>query len=187
MKEETLKKIKEEVEELRKKNEEINKKNERILELESDSRVKEYLRLRGIRKLKLASPLKEDVKSLVNKVYYRYTYSINEEDTNKIYVYLGTYKDSLDSDIVHGSNRMKVHYNDPKSEYRIFQDIELDSQIILPISKCEEFERTHKIIYIEGYSLWAKFYQMQIEFFTNAVIYGEKEACKLLLRKYNSK
>lgn len=186
MKEETLNEIRREVQELKRKNEEINRKNRRIQELERDSKVREYLRLRGIKEQKIKEHLETDEESLVKKVYYRYLHSINENDTNKIYAYLGTYKSSHETDIEHGSNDIRVDYLDPKAEYRIFQDIEQDTQITIPISKCIDFESTHKIIYLEGYRLWGKYYNIQKEFFTASVKSNQEKACELILRKYNS-
>lgn len=186
MKEETLNEIRREVKELKRKNEEINRKNRRILELEQDIRVREYLRLREIKSLRLKEHLETDEESLIEKVYYKAIRSINESDTNKIYVYLGTYKSSYETDIEHGNNDIRVDYNDTSAEYRMFQDIELDNQIILPIGKCKEFESSNKIIYLSGYRLWGKYYNIQKEFFVNAVKSNQEEACKLILRKYNS-
>ncbi len=187
MKEETLNEIRREVKELKRKNEEINRKNRRIQELEQDAKVREYLRLREIKSMRIKEYLETDIESLVEKVYYRYTRCINVTDTNNIYVYLGTYKSSYDTDIEHGSNDIRVDYNDTSAEYRMFQDIELDSQIIIPISKCKDFESLHKIVYIKGYRLWARYYSIQKEFFTEAVKSSQEKACERILRKYNSK
>lgn len=186
MKEETLNKLRMEVKELKRKNEEINRKNRRIQALEQDSKVREYLKLRGIRETRIIEHLETNEESLVEKAYYSLIRSINEKDTNKIYVYLGTYKSSYESDVIHGSNDIRVDYNDPTSEYRMFQDIELDSQIIIPIDKCKDFESSNKIIYLKGYRLWGKYYSIQKEFFKESFKNGQEEACKLILRKYNS-
>ncbi len=185
MKEETLNEIRRELQELKRKNEEINSKSRRLQELEEAENVKEYLRLRGIKRLRIKGYLETDEKELIPKVYYHYLNSISVLDTYKIYVYLGTYKSSQESDVEHGPNDIRTSYEDSKAEYRIFQDIELNSQIVLPISKCKEFESSNKIIYLFGYRLWSRYYEIQKEFFTTSVKSSQKEACKLILRKYN--
>ena len=60
MKEETLNEIRREVHELKKKNEEINNKTRRLQELEENENVREYLRLRGIKRLRLKGYLETD-------------------------------------------------------------------------------------------------------------------------------
>ncbi len=186
MKEETLNEIRREVKELKRKNEEINRKSRRIQELEQDIKVREYLRLRGVKEIRIKEHLETDEDTLVTKVYYKHLRNINENDTNKIYAYLGTYKSSYETDIEHGSSDIRVDYLDPKAEYRIFQDLEQDTQITIPISKCIEFESTHKIIYLKGYRLWGKYYNIQKEFFTVSVKSNQEKASELILRKYNS-
>lgn len=186
MKEETLNEIRREVQELKRKNEEINNKTRRLQELEENENIREYLRLRGIKRLRIKGYLETDEEALIPKVYYRYLNSISASDTNKIYVYLGTYKSSQESDVEHGPSDIRVSYQDPKAEYRIFQDIELNSQIVLPISECRRFESSNKIIYLFGYRLWSKYYEIQKEFFTTSVKSSQEEACKLILRKYNN-
>lgn len=60
MKEETLNEIRREVHELKKKNEEINNKTRRLQELEENENVREYLRLRGIKRLRIKGYLETD-------------------------------------------------------------------------------------------------------------------------------
>lgn len=186
MKEETLNLIRSKVKKMKKISEEENERNKRIKELEKDSKVEEYLRLRGIKVSEQKETLEIDEDVITGNLYSCYLYSIKDEDTNKIFVYLGTYKSSLEKDIIH-SNDIRVSYDDAKAEYRIYQDIESTSSVIIPIKDSIEFERTHKIIYPKGYRTYGEYYKIQKEFFQTAVRENQEEACKLILRKYNSK
>lgn len=186
MKKELLKEIREEVLNIKKANEERNKKRSRIRELESNESVKEYMRLREIDACTDVKEFTTDEKTLASEIYYRYIHRIDRKDTNGIYVYLGTYRESYESDIVHCNGDIKVGYNNPDAEYRLYQDLEQNSVITVPIKDCEEFEKSNRVIFPKGYNLCKKYYEIQKEFFTEAITNSEEEACKLLLRRYDT-
>lgn len=185
MKKELLKEIREEVLNIKKANEERNKRRNRIRELENDESVKEYTKLRGIDTLADFKESTIDDKTIASEIYYRYIHRIDKKDTNGIFVYLGTYRESYESDIVHCNGDIKVGYNNPDAEYRLYQDLEQNSVITVPIKDCEEFEKNYIVIFPKGYNLCKRYYEIQKEFFTEAITNSEEEACKLLLRRYD--
>ncbi len=186
MKKELLKEIREEVLNIKKANEERNKRRNRIRELETNESVKEYIKLRGIDTLADFTESTTDERTLASEIYYRYIYRIDKEDTNGIYVYLGTYRESYESDIVHCNGDIKIGYNNPNAEYRLYQDLEQHNVITVPIKDCEEFEKSNKVIFPKGYNLCKRYYEIQKDFFTEAITSSEEEACKLILRKNNA-
>lgn len=186
MKKELLKEIREEVLNIKKANEERNKRRNRIRELENDESVKEYTKLRGIDTLADFKESTIDDKTIASEIYYRYIHRIDKKDTNGIFVYLGTYRESYESDIVHCNGDIKVGYNNPDAEYRLYQDLEQNSVITVPIKDCEEFEKSNKVIFPKGYNLCKRYYEIQKDFFIEAITSSEEEACKLILRKNNA-
>lgn len=187
MKKELLEEIREEVLNIKKANEERNKRRSRIRELELDESVKEYMRLRGIDTFTDVKESTTDERTLASEIYYRYIHRIDKEDTNGIFVCLGTYKESYESDVVHCNGDIRVGYHNPDAKYRLYQDLEQHSVITVPIKACEEFEKSHIVIFPKGYNLCKKYYEMQKEFFAEAITNTEEEACELLLRKYKTK
>lgn len=186
MKKELLKEIREEVLNIKKANEERNQRRNRIKELEGDESVKEYIELRGIDTLADFTESITDERTLASEIYYRYIHRIDKKDTNGIFVYLGTYRESYESDIVHCNDDIKVGYNNPNAEYRLYQDLEQHSVITVPIKDCEVFEKSNRVIFPKGYNLCKRYYEIQKEFFTEAITNSEEEACKLILRKNNT-
>lgn len=186
MKKELLKEIREEVLNIKKANEERNKRRNRIRELENDESVKEYIKLRGIEPLTDFKESTIDDKTIASEIYYRYVHRIDKKDTNGIFVYLGTYRESYESDIVHCNGDIKVGYNNPDAEYRLYQDLEQNSVITVPIKDCEEFEKSNRVIFPKGYNLCKRYYEIQKKFFAEAITNSEEEACKLILRKNNA-
>ena len=124
MKEELLIKIREELESEKKKQEENNNKNKRIKELLKDEKVKEFLDLTGLN-YEIGCTKKMVTDDIIASIYSKYLYLIKEDDTNGLYVYLGTYKYNDEVDIVHGSRDYRVPYDSEDADYRVYQNIEL--------------------------------------------------------------
>jgi len=151
--------------------------------LEKNPEVKEYLGLRDIKLDNSKLIVMRDAK-LIDKIYYHYLYKIKEEETNGIYVYLGTYRYSDYCDIVHSSSDERVDDDSPCANYRLYQDIEQYYGVEIPISKSKEFEDTHTIINPKTQWKQRVYYDIQREFFTTAVKTSQESAKKRILRKY---
>lgn len=123
--------------------------------------------------------------NILDSVFRMYSYK--NDETNGIYVYLGTFiLDNL-CDMEHGPCDKKVDRTDPRAEYRIYQDIECIDAIRIPINRCEEFEKTHKIIYPNNRYGRRTCHNIQKEFIRDLITTSQEEACKKLLKKYSNK
>lgn len=185
MKEELLKLLKEELEVKKEENNKHNQRIRRIKELKKDLNVKEYIELVNIVGKDLKQ-IKYSENEIILSLYYRYLHKIKEEDTNGIYVYLGTYEYNHEVDIVHGSNDFRVNYNSPQANYRIYKNIEYPYGESIPIQKCEEFEKNHIIIKPKSYFKDKEYYEIQREFFIKAVKTNQETAKKMILKKYGN-
>ena len=184
MKEELLEKIRKEYEERKQKQTEIKEKLQELSKLKLDKNVQRYLNLQQeICGMLDISIVNQTDKQLIDSVYNQYLYQM--EETNQIFVYLGTYRHSVERDIEHGSNDYLVDKNDVNADYRMYQDIELKYPVCIPIKLCEEFECTHQVIFAKGYLKERIFYHLQSEFFHNAIKYGQEQAIIMLLEKSN--
>jgi len=183
MKEETLEKLRKELTEKKEKIKKHNEEVKRIKELRKDPKVKEYIKLteslEGEEK-----QIKQKNNELINSIYRKYVYEIEEEESNKIFVYIGTYCRSCEIDIEHGSSDYRVDYDSESAEYRTYWDLESYSAINVNINECEEFENIHTIICPDNYFKIMEYHRIQEEFFYNAVLKNQEYAKKLVLKKY---
>lgn len=116
-------------------------------------------------------------KKIVNQIIEEYKeFELDPEDTNRIYLcrgknYFGRLKDGIyQLDIVGSPESVKCGwYCNIESE--------IDNYLI-PIEKCDEFEKNHFIIFHTDYE------KIQSEFITRAVNDSQENAVKMLLRKY---
>lgn len=185
MKEELLKQLKKELENEKLKNENHNKKVKRIKELLKEPSVKEYIKLTNIVDQNLKN-IKLTDEEIISSFYSKYLHKIKKEETNGIYVYLGTYENNNEVDIVHGSNDFRVDYNSSNADYRIYKNIESPYGEIIPIRLCEEFEKNNIIIYPKTYFKEQEYYKIQKDFFVKAVKTNQETAKKMILKKYNN-
>lgn len=182
MKEEKLKTIKEEYQ----RNKELKKSVEntitRIEELKENEFVKEYLSLlEKINKINYQDILNWTDDAMLDLATYRNMHNIKE--TNGIYVCLGTFKLGNLCDIEHGPSDERVKRDDLSAEYRIYQDLECDDSVQIPIGLCEEFENTHKIIFPDVYNSLGFYYKIQREFIKEAITTNQEKACTKVLSK----
>ena len=183
MKEELLQQMKEELEERKKEIALHNEKAKRIKELLKDPKVKEYIKL-----MNLGTPMLKQIKKtdeeIISSFYSKYTYRIKENETNKIFVYLGTYKYSKDYDICHYTPDIQVDYDSDKADYRLYQDLEDSSSKLIPIKQCEQFEKENIIIIPNTRYRRKEYYDIRQEFFIKAIKKDQESAKKLVLKKY---
>ena len=183
MKEELLTELKQELQSRKIENQEHNIKEKRLRELEKDANVKEYINLIKI--------LEDDLnlinisdKKLILSYYSCYIHKIDECDTNKIYVYLGTFEYSNEIDIVHGSRDFRVKDDSEAADYKIYRNIETDCSIEIPIDKCEEFEKNNIIIKPKTYLNGEEYYNIRDDFFVASIKTNQESAKKMILKKY---
>lgn len=182
MKEEILQLIKKEYYEIKEKKDNICNLMDKIAELEKNDIVREYLQLKEeLQTIDYKNIMRYSDKNMIDLAYGKYSHLIDK--TNGIYVYLGTYSRGTCCDIEHGTSLFRVGRNDSRANYREYGNLEKYHPVMIPIDKCEEFERNNKIIYLKGYFLESHFYKIQSEFIKDAVEYGQEEACKRVLSK----
>ena len=184
MKEDLLIKIRDELEKQKEKNNQHNQKIKRINELMNEPNVKEYIKLlnevnNNFQKIQITD------KEIIKSIYRHYLHEIKHNETNGIYVYIGTYQHSLEKDIIHGSSDFKVGYNCPSADYRVYWNIEQSYPENIPIKMCEQFEKTHIIINTNAYFKEQEYYVIQQDFFTDSIKTNQEIAKKKILRKYN--
>lgn len=184
MNEELLFKIKENLEQEKKRLGEEIEKNKRIKELMSDKSIKEFLDLTGL-KYEIGSTKRKATNDIIESMYYKYLYLINDDETNELYVYMGTYKYTDEIDIVHGSHDIRVPYDSIDANYRLYRNIEKTSSEQVLIRNCAEFEKTHIIINPKVAFSEKTFYEIQKQFFIRAIKDSQESAKRMVLRQYS--
>ncbi len=184
MKHELLLFLKEELKSIKQENEEYNQRIKRIKELQKDPNVIEYLKLINLVNNDLKQ-IKTSDKEIILTYYHHYLHKIQKEDTNDIYVYLGTYKNNEEVDIIHGSSDFRVNYNSSEADYRIYKNIEYPYGERIAINMCDEFEKNHIVLKPKSYFKEREYYEIQKDFFAHAIKTNQESAKKMILKKYN--
>lgn len=179
MKEATLLMIKEEIEKEKEKIRRHNNDAKKVSELLNSEDVKEYFRLVD-EEPTILEYKDDDEGNIIKNVFSRFIYKIDSSDTNGIFVYRGTYKVGDYCDIEHGPSDYIVGRNDPSATHRKYWDLEVYHAIDIPIKECDEFEKTHIIIFGKG----AHYYKIRQEFITEVIEKGQAEAVKVIKKKY---
>lgn len=184
MKPEVLEKIKRDYFNLKKECQTRTTKLMRLKELEQHPLVQEYLTLqREMEENSLKKITSENCLDFASKAYAMNSHHIKE--TNSIFVYLGTYKNSSSRDVLRGPESTRVKYNDPEAGYRVYVDLE--KQIVdaleISIQNCNLFEQTHRIIFPKSYNIVREFYDLQNAFILDAIELSQREAIKRVLAK----
>lgn len=182
MEQEILQKIKDDYE--RRKQERTNLQNlmQEIKNLEETETVKKYLSLtEKLDSIKFKKNLLVSDMELLDLSFRSYCYSIRS--TNNIYVCLGTFMLDSCCDIVHGPSDIRLKYDDPRAEYRIYRNIEDGYSKQIPIRKCALFELNNKVIFPQTSKTDKFYYELQREFISTMIKHGQEEACKRILTK----
>lgn len=184
MKEDILNQIRNELNIKKGINERYNDKLKRIKELEKDSNVKEYISLIGLSNYNKEF-INDSDNEIIRYIYTKYICKIMENTTNKIYVYLGTFKYSNEFDGVHSYSDIRIDYNDKNADYRLYQDIELLYSKKVAIKDCNLFEKNNIVINPHSYYKMSEYYKIQREFFINSVKDSQENAKTIVLKKYS--
>ena len=179
MKEELLRKIKDEAQKEIDMMDKYNEYADRRNELANIEEIKKMLGLPYTRNMEL--PRKNE-KGIIMSVYDKYACYINQEDTNGIFVYMGSYmpSDYSADEIDDGYPfEIEVDRNDSRATTRRYYNLEGVWGYSFNIEDSEEFERTHTIIFVDD------FYKLQAEFIIDAVKENQDVAVSRVLKKYN--
>lgn len=106
----------------------------------------------------------------------------------KIYVYIGTYKNSSECDIEHGYNVLRVKRNDELAEYNLYCDLEkeyIDGQKEVLINEISEFEKNNIVLYPNRY-LFYKDYEEVRKIFLETLNKSGKEVAIQKVLSYNN-
>ena len=164
----------------------IKKRNsdiDRINELKKDKAVLEYLELTSRYG---ENPQKKKFNEK-DAIYYCYCHLLHEiEETNGIYVYLGTFTYYNDNDYAYEYFYHHVKRDSEEAVIRKYWNIESDKEIEIPIEKAREFEEKNIVIVTNGKILDSGyvFRSIQKEFFTDVIKTSQRNAVKKLIKKY---
>ena len=99
-----------------------------------------------------------------------------EKDTNRIYVYLGTYREK-DDFYESGPEDIQVPYDDKNASYSLYKDLEVDREVLISMDERNWFESRFDIV--------AGDYRMlQKEFIITALRKGQEKAAKQIVKRY---
>ena len=182
MEQEILQKIKDDYERRKQERDDLQKLIQAIKELEETEIVKKYLALtEKLASIKFKKNLLVSDIELLDLAFRSNCYSIKK--TNNIYICLGTFMQDSCCDIVHGSSDIRLKYDDPRAEYRIYKNIEDNFSKLIPIRKCALFEATNKVIFPQTSRTDKFYYELQREFISTMIEQGQEEACKRVLTR----
>ena len=179
---EMLEKIREEVKEKQKSIKIHNKNVDRVNKLLTYKCIIEYFTLVDEEPFTLKY-MDNDIENIIDDVFRENIYQIKNNETNKIYVYKGTYKYDDSYDIVHGASSIRVNRNDPTALFSVYQDIEQNWDKNVRIDKCDDFEKDNYVIF----GKISNYYQIRKEFIVDAVNLGQEKAVSNVLKKYIKK
>lgn len=114
---------------------------------------------------------------------------MQEENEQKMYVYMGTYKYSTSCDIEHGYRSIRVQRNDKSAEYIRYCDIEKDypdGEEIVLINEVSKFERNNIVLYPNRYLSYKYYEEIRKLFIETLSKSGKNKAIEKVLC-YNNK
>lgn len=189
MKSEELKKLKERVQQLKQERDRVLSIQSEIKKLEETEEVKKYLELLDVYEEKTTggnTGIESYTDEKIIDIALGDTTITPDED---IYVYMGTYKNNNEIDIVHGSNDFPVSKANHDADYVVYQNIESHywETVQIPYAKADEFEANHKIIVPQNVASRQRyFYDLQREYFETMISESPekaKEKVNKLIRK----
>lgn len=185
MEEEILKQIKKEYKKEKKEKERCQSIQDRIDELKENPYVQEYLTLiNKSKEIDMDYLLDKTEQQMIMSAFNQRIYEIKE--TNKIYVYLGTYQRGIGCDIEHGVNDYRVFRYDEKADYVEYRDLESRCSIEIPINDAFAFEKNNHIIIPDTFLTENYYYRLQECFIEDLVKNGQKKAVCKILKKCKS-
>ena len=182
MKEEILEKIRKDYEFRLEIKENLAKKSARLRELEENKYVKEYLEIINKKSNNNYKWYEYTSDDQILDISYR-TYSREIRESNRLYVYLGSYKSDQNYGISCSYNDILVERDSPEVLYSIYWDLEKENEIKISIEVRDEFEKIHNIVYPETAFRDKEFYEIRRNFLRLSIYEGQEVACKKILKK----
>ena len=179
MTEELLRKIKEEAKKELAGLEQYNAYAKLRNQLAIVEKVKESFGLPFTRNMYLPEKTEE---SVIIDAYKKYIRCIENQDTNHIYIYMGTYI-KIGLTLVEWEDgelpEIEVDYGDYRATHRYYGNLECLHQEAVKIEDCEDFEKKHTVIYTDNYTDLLK------DFIITAIKEDQETAVSKVLKKYN--
>lgn len=104
------------------------------------------------------------------EVFKSHINEIRKNDTNKLYVYMGTYMDDYNGNVV------KVDRNSEYATYSLYKDIELNSTVSVEIHECDYFEQRNRV-------LTGNLDKIRKEFIVKSLEKDQEYSCEELIRR----
>ena len=178
MKDEILGKIRDYAVSKMEETEAFNDKVRRIKELEEDPKVREYsLLIHSINGNPRMISLNEG--DILQLAFRQYVNEINLDDTNGVYVYMGTY--------VNENEHEKRVREATEDSYRKYWNIELGTYTHVSLADYEKFEEEHIVISVDCINEFELYRNIQNDFLKESINSNQEEAVKLVLSKYGKK
>lgn len=117
---------------------------------------------------------------IIMEIYKKYQRFIEQEDTNRIYVYVSTYMPSEYSveEIDEGAPlQIEVPYDDPNATHRYYYNLEGLYVEEINIEEQKEFEQTHTVLYVDN------FWELQQDFIVTSVRESQEKSLSKILKK----
>lgn len=166
----------------------LEKLEENKAKLELDLNVQAYVSiLEQIAKIKKMLPTSKEQSNFTDAGILSaiLNQNISEENTNNIYVYIGTYDYSSDCDIVHGSSVIQLPDDSLDYGWKVYKNIELNYwNASKEITKRElsQFKSENTILYAPKGIDPEKFYiQIRTAFFEELMKVGQENALEKVL------
>lgn len=181
MKDENLRNIKYEMAKQYKYARNYNEEKKQLEHLLQNEYVKDYIRLSGSNPPAIKYQ-NEDIGELFCCFYNRELRNVKDTDTNKIFVYAGSYY--IQDDKVNGLKQIRVKYDNPKCDYRMYHDLEQYNPIMVPVQKCAKFEEDNNVIFGDYSDYYNDYYTIRREFATDILFEGQEKAKDYIVKKY---
>lgn len=180
MTEELLTQLKEKVEYTKRTNAEHNEKIKRLLELEQNQNVREYINLNALlgKNRQLLEPTEKDI---ILSVYRDSILENKQIKTNEIYLCFGTF-----DGFKNANGEYYISSNVPYDKSilcRVYRNIEYGKdELIMPLNEGILFEKSHKVIFAKSnYFNAEEYYKVQSLFLSVALTEGQEESVKRIL------
>ena len=124
---------------------------------------------------------------IIISTYRKHIDEIEEQNTNQIYYYDGTYKYILEEEEdCLGITSELVPKNDLSAEFRRYQNIEGIYSYDLALDEADAFEKTHIVLFPDNPTIHSV-EQVTNFFVSTAVKENQEKAISWVLKKYNTK
>lgn len=172
----------------------LKKLEENKAKLELDLNVQAYVSiLEQIDQIIKMLPSLDERKSMTDEhlLWIAANQVILEQNTNNIYVYMGTYDYSSEGDIVHGSRVIELPDDSTDFGWKLYKNIELVDYYadkIVPKQELGVFEKETTILYAPKDTFPDIFYRkVKKVFFETLIKFGQEEAVKKIKSEFDMK